>query len=154
MGAQVATDNTQHSLMMSSLTSNFQRLIFPTTNPVPGCWALGLRAQCISEERYAAQFIHYSSLRSSPVSKLCIARGKVDRLAKKMIFDRKVQKKEEKIGVTSGHLFGHPKKLQAYWLKWAMSGMEASQFSAQTKTNICIALWWKKHIVFGSILFN
>ena len=80
---------------------------------------------------------------SSPVSKLCIVRGKVDRLAKKMIFDREVQKKEEKIGVTSGHLFGHPKKLQAYRLKWAMSGMEASQFSAQTKTNICIALWQK-----------
>ena len=59
---QMATDNTQHRLMMSSLTSNFQRFISPTTNPVPGCWALGLRAQCISEERYAAQFIHYTSL--------------------------------------------------------------------------------------------
>ena len=41
MGAQVAKDNTQHSLMMSSLTSNFQRLIFLTTIPVLSTGAEG-----------------------------------------------------------------------------------------------------------------
>ena len=55
--------------------------------------------------------------------KLYIVRGQVDRLNRKMILDRKVQEKEVKIWSfpTSGYLLGHPKKLQAYRLKSAMS---------------------------------